>query len=114
MEPLAQGGGGYSDPEPPPPPATGLGCKVGADLPRRQRGGGGGVTLKGGGGVVNGGGGVGWTVELKLNRTKNWIPTGVGVGGGLRRPSDPLQYITGWAYLQGRKPNNIGYTILGH
>ena len=38
---------------------------AGADLARRQRGGGGGVTLKG-----LGGWGVGWTVELKLNRKK--------------------------------------------
>ena len=43
-----------------------------ADLSRRQLGGGG-VTLKGGG-VVNGGWGVGWTVELTLNRKNTAVP----------------------------------------
>ena len=42
---------------------------AGADLARRQRGGRGDTQ----GGLWMG---VGWTVELKLNRKQNWIPTG--------------------------------------
>ena len=37
---------------------------------------------------MNGGWGVGWTVELKLNR-KEWIPTGGGVGTPLTPSIDP-------------------------
>ena len=57
---------------------------------------------------MNGGLGVGWTVEVKLNRKKekNWIPTG---GGGVATP-----YPFSWgSWASAGRPFSFELTTLG-